>query len=194
MSNDKNLRDGAIDDMIAANLSPLTAFVRLRMGPLIPAHESCEDIVQSTCREALNHADRFRFDGDGRFRQWLFTTALRKLVDRKRYYLAEKRRVDRNVRKDEAATGSEHDLANCYQSAFASPSDAAMKREDIERLERAFDRLNERDREVVSLSRLAGLSHDQIAKQIGVTAGTVRVRLSRAMARLAALMTPPASR
>jgi RNA polymerase sigma-70 factor (ECF subfamily) len=172
---------------VAEHLAALTAFVRLRAGPLIRAHESCADVVQSACREVLAHADRFEFGGDSQFRHWLYTTALRKITDRQRYYLAAKRRRDRDGRR---GTTNVHDseIAARYGTAFSSPSDAAMRREDVERLERAFDLLSEADREVVTLARIAGLTHAEIARKLGTSPGAVRTRLSRALARLAALM------
>jgi RNA polymerase sigma factor (sigma-70 family) len=186
-SDDGPRRGESVDRLIAEHLPGLTAFVRLRLGPLLRAHESCADIVQSACREVLAHAGRFQFGGEGRFRQWLYTTALRKITDRKRYYLASKRRVDRNAGGVDL-TASDARLAECYQTAFTSPSAAAMKHEDIERLERAFDRLSDEDREVVTLARIANVPHAEIAEAIGITVGAVRVRLSRALVRLAALM------
>jgi RNA polymerase sigma-70 factor (ECF subfamily) len=74
---------------------------------------------------------------------------------------------------------------------FTSPSQAAIRREDIDALERAFDRLSPDDREVVVLARIVGLTAPEIAREKGQTAGAVRVRLSRALARLATLMRDP---
>src|SRR5262245_38675079 len=127
----------SIDRLLDEHLPGLTAFVRLRAGPLLRAHESCSDIVQSACREVLEHADRFRFGGSEGFRHWLYTTALRKIVDRKRYYSAAKRNANA-LRPPGSASASDRQIADCYRAAFTTPSQAAMKREDVERLERAL--------------------------------------------------------
>jgi RNA polymerase sigma-70 factor, ECF subfamily len=177
-----------IDRLLARHLPGLTAFVRLRLGPVIRSNESCADIVQSACREVLVHADRFQFGGDSNFRNWLYTTALRKITDRKRYWLAEKRRAPRDARTAKEPGASEDQVTDCYRSAFTSPSQAAMKREDIDALERAFDRLSAEDREVVVLARIVGMTAAEIAREKNQTVGSVRTRLSRAMARLAVLM------
>jgi RNA polymerase sigma-70 factor (ECF subfamily) len=181
-------RRASVDRLLAEHLPGLTAFVRLRLGPLIRANESCADIVQSACREVLAHADRFRFDGDGKFRNWLYTTALRKITDKQRYYLADKRRPPRRERQAGTSVASDEQLADCYQTAFTSPTRAAIRREDVEGLERAFDRLSEEDRELIVMARIVGLGVPEIAEQTGVAAGTIRVRLSRALARLATEM------
>jgi RNA polymerase sigma-70 factor, ECF subfamily len=180
-----------IDQLLARHLPGLTAFVRLRLGPVIRSNESCADIVQSACREVLVHADRFQFGGDANFRNWLFTTALRKITDRKRYWLAEKRRAPREARTAKEPGASDVEVTDCYRAAFTSPSQAAMKREDIDALERAFDRLSAEDREVVVLARIVGMTAAEIARDKNQTVGAVRTRLSRAMVRLATLMRKP---
>jgi RNA polymerase sigma-70 factor, ECF subfamily len=177
----------AVDPLLTRHLPALTAFVRLKLGPLIRSNESCADVVQSACREVLVHADRFQFGGEEHFRHWLFTTALRKITDRKRYYLAEKRRrPNEEARSAQSATSAS--VADCYRAAFTSPSRAAMRREDLEALEKAFDRLSPEDRDVVVLARIVGMTCEEIAKESGEKPGTVRQRLSRALARLAVLM------
>jgi len=52
----------------------------------------------------------------------------------------------------------------------------------------AVARLSEEHRVVVSLRHFAGLSHEEIARALGVPAGTVRSRLSRAYDRLRPLL------
>ena len=59
----------AVEALIERYLPELRAFVRLRAGELIRAHESRSDVVQSACREVLQHIERFRFTGEGAFRQ-----------------------------------------------------------------------------------------------------------------------------
>ena len=49
-------------------------------------------------------------------------------------------------------------------------------------------RLSEEQRELIVQSRLLGLSHKQIAEEMGKKEGTVRVALHRALVRLAAVL------
>jgi RNA polymerase sigma factor (sigma-70 family) len=48
-------------------------------------------------------------------------------------------------------------------------------------MERAFDLLSDDHREVITLSRIVGLSHAEIAAELGRSEGAVRVLLSRAL-------------
>src|SRR5262245_12047568 len=81
----------AVDELLAVELPALRAFVRLRMGPALRAKESASDLVQSVCREILENAQRYQFRGEGTFRRWLFTTALRVVKNKAKYWGREKR-------------------------------------------------------------------------------------------------------
>jgi len=177
-------QQGANAQELAAALerlrSRLLAFVRLHSDAAIRARESCSDIVQSICREVLANQDRITFQGDEAFRAWLFTWATNKIRDRQRYWLAQKRDVRREVAADGAA---DSDVLVHYRD-FATPSREAMLHEQVERIEAAFDRLPASYREVITLARIAGLSHDEIAARLGSTPGAVRTQLHRALVRL----------
>jgi RNA polymerase sigma-70 factor (ECF subfamily) len=176
----------AIDALIERYLPELHAFVRLRAGAIVRGRESSSDIVQSVCREVIQHMDRFQFPSEPAFKQWLYTTALRKIVNRKDYYLAQKRDVLRDVPMA-SSSGSADDLRlmKCY-SNFSSPSRQMMVREEIERIEKAFESLPEEYREVITLAHVVGLSRAEIAAQMGKSEGAVRVLLHRALAKVAA--------
>ena len=158
----------------------LLAFVRLHFDPALRARESCSDLVQSVCREVLENVGRIEYQGDEAFRCWLFTWALHKIRDRQRYWLAQKRDAGREVRLD--GSGAD-DLLACY-GTFCTPSREAMLHEQIDRIERAFDRLPPQYREVITLARIAGLPHAEIAARLGSTPGAVRTQLNRALVRL----------
>lgn len=180
----------ALETLLVRHLPRLRAFVRIRSGALVRAHEESSDIVQSVCREVLLHAEQFRFPTEGAFRQWLFSHALRKIGKRARYYRALKRDAPRaQAAPAEAASQAGDDAAmmQCYAS-FATPSAEADAREQMRRVEAALDQLTEEQREVVTLAYLVGLTRAEIGEQIGKSEGSVRVILHRALMRIAALL------
>ena len=87
-----------VDELLERHLPGLRAFVRLKAGALVRFRESESDIVQSTCREVLERLDEFRHGGEAGFRHWLYTTALRKILDKHEHYTAQKRDVRREER------------------------------------------------------------------------------------------------
>jgi RNA polymerase sigma-70 factor, ECF subfamily len=169
----------AVEVLVTQHLAALRAFVRLRMGKELRSREESCDIVQSVAREVLLHADRFAHGGEAGFREWLFTTAHRKIVNRLEHWRADKRnRV--------------HEAPDCVpeelRSLIATPSQHAVLREDLGLLETAFDSLTAEQREVLTMSRFLGLGHAAIAAKLGKTEVAVRKTLSRALARLAAAL------
>lgn len=181
----------AIDVLLSRYLPGLRAFIRLRAGALVRNKESTSDLAQSVCREILQHMERFQFHGEANFKHWLYTTALRKICNRYEYYGAGKRDVAKEIAVEPAA-GSQDDgqVLECYRS-FYTPSEQAMMREELARVEQAFEKLPDEYREVIVLARVVGLSRAEIAEQMGKTEGAVRTLLSRALAELAEMVTKP---
>ena len=163
---------GAVDALIARYLPELRAFVRLRAGALIRQRESSSDIVQSVCREVLEHAERFQHPSESAFKRWLFTTALRKLSNRRDFYLAEKRDVLREAQQADSMHG-DRELLDCYRN-FSTPSHGAMIREEVERVEAAMEGLSDANREVITLAHVVGLSRAEIAEQMDRSESAVR--------------------
>jgi RNA polymerase sigma-70 factor (ECF subfamily) len=172
---------GALEALLHRHLPGLRAFLRLRMGPRLRAREASCDLVQSVCREILERAELFAHGSEDGFRRWLYKTAQRKVADRADYYRAAKRKVDAEVE-----LGDEQ-LAACYRSV-CTPSRDASAREQLARVEAAFDKLSDEHREVVLGVRMLGLSHRELAARLGKTEGAVRATLFRAMARLTELL------
>ena len=182
----------AVERLLERFLPDVRAFVRLRAGPALRARESSSDLVQSVCREILEHAERFRYPSEGAFKHWLFTTAQRKLQHRHEYWMAQKRGAVGEVPIDSgqgSSAGDVPDLMSRYRR-FSSPSRAASLREEVERVEAAFDQLSEEHREVITLAHLTGLSRAEIAERMQRSEGAVRVLLHRALARLSGLLQP----
>lgn len=169
----------ALGALLEAHLPALRAYVRRRAGPEIGAQEWSVDLVQSVCREVLQHADRFQHASESSFQRWLFTTAMRKLLDRRVRLRAEKRDARR-----EQGDAADHGLA----SPAEAPDVRAELAEEIARIEEALDGLEPGAREVFLLAHVEGLSRSEIGQRIGKSEGAVRMALHRAVARLGVLL------
>ncbi|MEM7203051.1 MAG: sigma-70 family RNA polymerase sigma factor [Planctomycetota bacterium] len=176
----------AIETLLARHLPGLRAFIRLRTGPLLRARESSSDLAQSVCREVLQHISRFRYPSESAFKHWLYATALRRIQNRRSYWLAQKRDAGRDVVLP-AAKDDSQELVEPY-AALSTPSQHLMAKERLAQVESAFDQLSDDEREVVTLSRIVGLPHREIATQMGRTEQATRALLYRAMTRLAHLL------
>jgi len=166
-----------VQALVARYLPSIRAFVRMRMGAELRAKEETCDITQSVAREVLQHADRFQHGGEEGFREWLFTTAHRKVKKRLRHWRAARRDGQQEASLPEELAG-----------LVATPSHHATAREHLAAVEQAFDGLTPEQRDVITWSRLAGLSHAQIAQRLDKSEVAVRKILSRALARLTAIL------
>ena len=171
----------ALQELLVAHLPMLQGWLRLRMGPALRHNESAIDLAQSVAREVLAELGAFQWRGEAAFRHWLFQRAQHKLLDRVRYVSAQRRDPARLS----ARTSSM--LEACY-ATLATPSREVEMQEALHRIECAFDGLTEEQREAVSLFRICGLTHAEIAERMQKTEGAVRNLVYRGLSRLAMIL------
>ena len=180
----------APEGLLRQVLPQIEAYVRLNAGQLLRSHESSADVVQSVCRQVIVELDGFRGSGAAQFRSWLSKLALRKIQMRHRFLTAQ-RRDRRRERPLPAESDTEPDqnyqLLTCY-ATFCTPSRNASAREEVARIEAAVQQLPDDQRRVLTLACVVGLSHREIARELGKDEPAVRKLLSRARARLALMM------
>lgn len=166
------------------NLPVLRAFIRLRMGPALSARESSSDLLQSVCRELLQHRVDVEARGEPAMRAWLYTAALHKIQEKARFHRAQKRDVGRE---EAPSTDDDGELLSCY-GHVVTPSRDLAAREQVARMEAAFQKLSEREREIITLARVAGLSHAEIATQLAIGEDNCRQILRRGLVKLSGLL------
>jgi RNA polymerase sigma factor (sigma-70 family) len=129
-----------------------------------------EDAAQEAFVKAYYALGRFRAGEP--FRPWL----LRIVGNEAR------NRIRAAQRRERMALRLAHDRPS--DDAAPSPESAAIRRDALETLASALAALPERDRLVVSYRYLLELSEAETAAVLGIRPGTVKSRLSRALARL----------
>ncbi len=179
---------GAVDQLLMRHLSGLAAYLRRHAGKEVLARESVSDLAQSVCREVLLHLEdeRLEYRGEAEFKKWLYQAALLKIRDRRRFHGAARRDVRREVAISSADESQDTRFAAFFQT-ITTPSGLAEKREQIEAVAAAFAELPEAQKNIIELARIEGLSHQEIARRLGIEESHSRVLLSRAIARLATL-------
>jgi RNA polymerase sigma factor (sigma-70 family) len=175
-----------LEQMLERHLPELRAYIRLRSGELVRRMESSSDLVQSVCLETLREKGRVRFRSEAAFRQWLFRAAERKIIDRARFWRAERRDGTRELH-PEPDQSADRRLLTGY-ATLMTPSQHVIAREQVARLEAAFDALPSGYRGVITAVRYLGLSYAELAAQSGRSEGAVRIQMFRALARLSELL------
>lgn len=167
----------------------LERYVERRAGRVVLQKESAEDIVQSTCRELIARLPSIDFIGGvAGFRAWLFQSALRKVLDRHRYYHQAKRDIGREVNLLASASSRSRASLSALLVELGSPSSGVAADEELRRLGAAVDSLNEDQRLVVELAYFQACPQREIAELIGRSEVAVRSLLARALARIARSM------
>lgn len=174
---------GAVDELLDRHLPGLRQYVRRNISPVVLAKESASDLVQSVCREVLKDLPGFSYQGEAAFRAWLYQAALRKLIDRQRYYRADKRDPAHEAAVAGGVSMSRDELA-LLAGNLGTPSGEAERQEDFGRLERGLAELNEADRRLLRMIFVEGLTHAQAAERLATAEVNTRKQLSRALARL----------
>ena len=167
----------ALDMLLQRYLPQLHSFVHARLGAQLRARESSLDVVQSVCRELLSARTTFEFQGEERFRAWLFTAAINKVRERHRRLHSDKRDVEREA-------GPVEDVAFEAYAHLLTPSQEAIGNETARALRGALGALSEEHREVITLAKLVHLPHAVIAEVMERSAEATRQLLSRAMVQL----------
>ena len=139
-----------------------------RTAYLIAGQAEADDAAQQAFVKAYHALDRF--DPSRPFRPWLLRIVANEA---------------RNLRRSAGRrAGLELTLSAEPQPLAPSPEHEQVARERRQALLRAMKRLSESDREVLGLRYFLDLSEAEMVEAMGVPAGTVKSRLSRAMDRL----------
>ena len=175
----------ALDQLIRRFLPEIRAFVRLNAGRVVRLKESCSDLVQTVCKDVLAKLHQFEYRDENSFRSWLFVAVLNKVRMRERHYRAARRDPAREAPPE---LGEDAKLLVAAYASMCTPSREAAAHEELARIEAAFDQLPPDYREVITLARLAGLSHAEIGARLGRTPVATRTLLHRAVVRLASVL------
>jgi RNA polymerase sigma-70 factor (ECF subfamily) len=129
-----------------------------------------EDAMQEAFVKAYHAMGRFRPGAP--FKPWLMQIVANEARNRVR---ASRRREALRIKVGSVAASGD---------AAPSPEAAALAHDDAQALLRALDELRDEDRLVVSYRYLFELSEAETADALGLPAGTVKSRLSRALVKL----------
>jgi RNA polymerase sigma factor (sigma-70 family) len=124
---------------------------------------------------------------EGDFLRWLCRIAENKFHDILDKFHADKRDIRREIpftREETTTDRGSFGVAGPLQTT--TPSVLLCRKEQLDRLERAIDNLKPEYREVVVLSRIEKLSHEEIASRLDKSKGAVAMLLSRALVALTA--------
>lgn len=165
---------------LGAMLALLRPWMRVQaemlLGQRLRARMDGSDIVQDVHVRAIEHFDAFKGESVPQLRVWLVEIVRNVITDCVRRHGADKRDAGREE-------GGGQQISH-LKGQGTTPSQGAMRNEDHARILEALRRLPDKYRRVLQLRFFDGLSSQDAAQELGVTAGNLRVLMVRAIKRL----------
>ena len=156
--------------------------VRLRMGKELRPKLDSVDLVQDAILSAFEGLGNFTYKNEGDFLRWLSRIAQNALRDNLDKLHADKRDIRREVRLDSNRPTTQSPHPKPHEPIQATtPSVILSKKEDLDKLEKALDKLKPEYREVIVLAKIEELSYAEIADRLGKSVNAVGHLISRAM-------------
>ncbi|MBK5255925.1 MAG: sigma-70 family RNA polymerase sigma factor [Vicinamibacteria bacterium] len=164
----------AVEALYLRYLPVLQRWARGRMPPRARDLNDTEDLVQETLTRTLRRLSSVDVDRPGAFFAYLRMALLNRIRD-------EARRVSR--------TPQGVRMQDIHATSDASPIEALIGREKLERFEGAMETLSLDDREAIMARIELNLTYAEVAAALGKpSADAARMTVTRALAKLASAM------
>lgn len=177
-------------DAFSEHYSRLERMIEFRLDPRIRNRVDPVDVLQDSFIEAQRRLPGFLENRAVSMFVWIRQLTLQRLIDVHRRHFRDKRSVSQEVRLDRVAPNAATSMliANELVGEVSTPSRQLSRKEDIQRLQAAIDRMDPIDQEVLALRHFEQLGNKEVAEilNLGVTAASNRY--IRAMGRLAEIM------
>lgn len=141
--------------------------------------DDAADITQETFIKAYRAIGSFR--GDSKFSSWLYRIASNVCLD---FLRSRSRRAQVPLSFENEDAEGEIELPDMSQN----PEEVLMKKLSMEAVRRGMEKLPPKQRQILVLRELCGLSYAELAQTLSVEEGTVKSRIFRARKRLCAIL------
>jgi RNA polymerase sigma-70 factor (ECF subfamily) len=166
----------------------LSLLARLQLDPRLQSKVDLSGVVQQTLLEAHAAAEKLAGLDDGDLASWLRRILTNNLLDEVRKYRTQARNTDRERPLEVDLEASSERIEGWLAAEQSSPSQRAMRNEDLLRLAGALAKLPREQCRAVELHHLKGLGLNDIAEQMDRTKGSVAALLFRGLKKLRELM------
>ena len=160
--------------------------LRFRMGGEFRSKLESMDLVQDTFIHAFSGLDGFTYNNEGDFVRWLSKIAENEFLGNLKKLHADKRDMRKEVRLNNFHPNTSAGFVGIIGPVeTTTPSVIMSRKEELDKLARAIDELKPEYREVIVLTKIDGLSYEEIAGKLDKSPDAVRMLATRAMVALA---------
>ncbi len=174
----------ALESLLAHFHDPLMQFIRgrrLRHGISTLADE---DVLQEALLEAFRSVRSLEAQGSAAFFAWLKVIARTRMINMVKAQRAQKRGGLVKQVHGAMTSATATSLINKLAADQPTPSRIIRRKELVEHMEKALAALKENRRQVLELRFGRGLSVDDVAAQLGLTEGAVKMHINRSLKEL----------
>jgi RNA polymerase sigma-70 factor (ECF subfamily) len=166
----------------------LRLLARTQLGPRLQAKLDASDVAQQAILQAHQAREQFRGTTEAEKLAWLRAILANVLAAASRRFGTKTRDIDRERSLEGDLELSSSRLECLFAADQTSPSQRAVRCEELLRLAAALTRLPEEQRQVVELHHLKGLTVAEVAEQMGRTRAAVVGLLFRGLKKLRQLL------
>ena len=160
---------GALREVLETIRPIIVRYCRARVGATERSGLSADDVAQEVCLAAITALPRYKDQGRP-FLAFVYGIAAHKVADAHRANARNK--------------SDPWDVVPESSSGESGPEQLAIESEQSDRMKELLKILPEKQREILVLRVVVGMSAEETAEAVGSTAGAVRVAQHRALARL----------
>lgn len=169
----------------------LERVVEFRMDSRVRSRIDANDVLQETFIDVKARYRSFIESPGVSLFVWFRQLTLQVLIEFQRRHFRQKRTVQKEVRLnvpqvDQSDTSQL--IARELVGHLTSPSQAAIKAEELEQLNKALESMSETDREILALRHFEQLSNNEVAEIIGIKPAAASNRYVRAITKLGEIM------
>jgi RNA polymerase sigma-70 factor, ECF subfamily len=179
--------DRAWDALFTPHRDRLRRMVAVRLDHRLRGRVDPSDVIQESALDAARRLPEYAHDPSLPFYLWLrYLTGQRLLEQHRRHLGAKARDVRRecSLHRRYVPEATSACLTAQFLGNVSSPSRAAMRQEEADRLQRALNALEPIDREVLALRHFEQLSNVEAAEVLGIEPSTTSKRYKRALQHL----------
>ncbi len=178
----------ALGEWLNERRLPLLAFIERRLGAALRRKIEPDDLIQEVSADAVRSFDEMDLKNRDPF-GWLCQIAERRIIDAHRRFFGSLKRDAGREAPLEAGAGTERaGLIHMLVASMTTASQAFSRGQKEIRLVAAMEKLPEEQRDALRMRYVENLPSKTIAERLGKTDGSVRVMLTRALAKLQQLL------
>ena len=151
---------------------------------MVSNKDDAEDLTMQAFTKAFSSLDKY--DNSYAFSTWLFRIASNNAIDHLRKRRLSTTSLDVNIFEDDGDQGAS--VSTTLVDEKADPEEAMLKGQRSAIMREVINSLDDKYKELINLYYFEELKYEEIADQLQIPLGTVKVRLSRAKDFLAKLL------